>query len=116
MDVKIVPTSGCLQVFLGIMTLGIAPLMGWLNERGWPKSVNEQGLTTRGGTQIAWNEFTKVTRVITRIGNTGSTTEHFELSSPKGRVVVAPYRLVDGEKIINYIWQRLPEQAKKQGQ
>ena len=112
MDVEIIPIAGCVRVFLALVTLGVAPLMGWLNERQWPKSVDEQGLVTRGGTQIAWDEFTKITRVITNIGGTGAKTEHFELRSPKGRVVVAPYRLQGGDQVFDYIWQRLPAQAR----
>ncbi len=111
MDVRIIPISGCLQVFLGVVTLGVAPLLGWLNERNWPKKVDEQGLTTRAGTQIRWSEFTRATKVITRIGQTSATTEHFELRWPKGRVVVAPYRLEDGAKVMEYVWQHLPESA-----
>jgi hypothetical protein len=111
MDVKIMPVSGCLKVFLGVMTLGVAPLMGWLNERKWPKSVDEQGLVTRGGTRVPWSEFTKITKVITKVG--GGKTEHFELSYPQGKIVVAPYRLVDGQQILDYIWQRLPAASKQ---
>ncbi len=87
--------------------------MTWLNERNWPKSVDEQGLLTRGGAHIAWSEFTSATRVITTIGNTGTKTEHFELRHPKGKVIVAAYRLVDGSQVLDYIWQRLPEAAKR---
>ena len=113
MDVKIVPLSGCMQVFLGVMTLGIAPLMGWINERNWPKQVDEQGLVTRGGKRIAWNEFTRITKVITNIGRTGGQTTHYELRYAGGKVVVAAYRLVDGDQVLDYVWQRLPEAAKQ---
>ncbi len=51
--------------------------------------------------------------MITRIGRTSATTTHYELQSPKGKVVVAPYRLEDGDKVFDYVWQHLPEQAKK---
>jgi hypothetical protein len=115
MEVKIIPVSGCIQIFLGVFTLGVAPLAGWLNERKWPKSVDEQGLTTRGGTQIAWEEFTRVTKVFTKIGQTGHTTEHYELSGSGGKVVVAPYRLENGAQVFDYIWRRLPEQIKEPG-
>lgn len=111
MEVKIVAVSGCLRVFLGVMTLGVAPLMAWINERNWPNLIDQQGLVTRGGTRIGWNEFTKITKVFTKVG--GTETEHFELASPKGKVVVATYRLVNGEQVLNYIWQRLPERAKQ---
>ena len=113
MEIKIIPVSGCIQIFLGVFTLGVAPLAGWLSERRWPQSVDEQGLTTRGGTRIAWNEFTKVTKVITRIGRTSNKTEHYELSGSKGKVVVAPYRLEKGSQVFDYIWRRLPERIKE---
>ena len=112
MEVKIIPISGCVQIFLGVFTLGVAPLAGWINQRQWPKSVDEQGLTTRAGTRIAWDEFTKITKVITRIGQTSTTTEHYELRGSKGKVVVAPYRLENGEQVFDYIWRRLPERVK----
>ena len=109
MEIKIIPVSGCLQIFLGVFTFGIAPLAAWISERTWPKSADEQGLTTRGGAKIAWDEFTKITKVITRIGQTSNKTEHYELSSSKGKVVVAPYRLENGVQVFDYIWRRLPE-------
>jgi len=113
MEVKTIPVPGCLQIFLGVFSLGVAPLAGWLSERKWPKLVDEQGIVTRAGTRIAWNEFTKVTRVITRIGRTSNTTEHYELKSPKGKVLVVVFRLENGSQVLDYIWQRLPEQAKQ---
>src|SRR5215208_5565649 len=113
MDVKIIPVSGCIQIFLGVFTLGVAPLAGWLSQRTWPKSVDEQGLTTRVGTRIAWDEFTKMTKVITRIGRTSNKTEHYELSGSQGKVVVAPYRLENGTQVFDYIWRRLPERIKE---
>ena len=113
MEVKISPVSGCAQIVLGILTLGVFQIAKWLNERHWPKSVNEHGVITRGGTQIAWNEFNKIAKVVTNIGNTGSKTEHYELSSLKGKVVVAIYRLENGAQVFEYIWQHLPEQVKR---
>ena len=114
MDVRIIPLNGCMQVILGVFTLGVAPLAIWISERSWPKSVDEQGLTTRGGKQIAWSEFTKVTRILTQVTRGSSTpVERFELKSRKGKVIVVVYRLVDGEKVLDYIWRHLPEQAKQ---
>lgn len=113
MEVKTIPVPGCLQIFLGVFTLGVAPLAGWLSERKWPKSVDEEGLVTRGGTRIAWNDFTKITRVITRIARTSNTTEHYELRSPKGKVLVVLFRLENGTQVFDYIWRHLPEQIKQ---
>lgn len=113
MEVKIIPISGCVQVVLAVFTLGVAPLAKWIVERNWPRMVDEQGLVTRGGKRIAWNEFSKVTKVITRIGNTSATTEHYELRHLKGKVIVTAYRLENGGQVLDYIWQWLPEEAKR---
>jgi hypothetical protein len=113
MDVKIIPLSGCMQLILGIFTLGVAPLAIWLQERKWPKSLDEQGLVTRSGKQIPWNEFTKIERVITTAGSgSGVTTERFELQSGQGNVYIVLHRLENGPEVLNYIWERLPVQAK----
>ena len=113
MDVKIIPVSGCMMVFLGVMTLGIAPLAQWILQKGWPKLVDEQGLVTRGGTRIAWGEFTKAVKVQTQVTRgSSSRVEHYELFSPKGKVVVAAYRLENGEAVMNYVWQHLHDGAK----
>jgi hypothetical protein len=113
MEIKILPASGCVQIFLGVATFGVAPLAGWLNERKWPKAVDEQGLTTRGGTKVAWDDFTEIKKVITRIGQTSTTTEHYELRGAQGKVVVAPYRLENGTQVFDYIWRHLPERIKE---
>ena len=113
MEVKIIPVSGCMMVFLGVMTLGIAPLAQWIMQKSWPKLVDEQGLVTRGGSRIAWGEFTKAVKVLTHVTRGSSaTTEHYELFSPKGKVVVAAYRLENGAAVMDYVWQRLPDSAK----
>ncbi len=113
MDVKIKAVPGCMQFFLAVVTLGIYPLMAWLNLRNWPKSLDDQGLVTRAGTRIAWSAFTKITKVITDIQRGAAKTEHFELTYPKGKVIVAPYRLEDGGQVFDYVWQRLPAQARQ---
>jgi len=113
MDVKIIPLSGCLQVVLAVLTLGVASLAKFIQEKSWPKRVDDQGLTTRGGKQIAWSEFTKMKLVNTYINSSSSpATQHYELASGKGKVVVAPYRLENGDQVMEYIYTRLPESAK----
>lgn len=112
MEVQVAPMSGCTTILLGIFTLGIAPLSIKLTERKWPKRVNEQGLLTRGGKFIAWNEFTKIEKVITRIEGSSVTTERYDLHSPKGVVSIVPHRLVDGNKVLQYVWERLPEHVR----
>lgn len=113
MEVQIIPISGCMMFFLGVLTLGIAPLSIKLKERNWPKRLDEQGVLTRSGKFIAWDEFTKIEKVITRIQGSGvTTTERYDVHSPKGVVSIVPHRLVNGEKVLQYVLERLPERAK----
>lgn len=107
MQVNVRPLSGCTTVLLGVFTLGIAPLSIWLKERSWPKELNEQGLLTRGGKFIAWSEFTKVRKVVTRVGG-GVTTERYDLHSPKGKVSIVPDRIDDARAVLEYVWDHLP--------
>ena len=113
MEIKIKPVSGCLQIVLGVFTLGVAPLAVWISQRMWPKSADEQGLITRAGTRIAWDEFSGFKKVITQVGRTAFTTEHYELRGSKGKVIVAPYRLENGSQVFDYIWQRLPQHIRE---
>jgi hypothetical protein len=113
MEIKIKPLSGCMAVFLAVFTLGVAPLAIWISERSWPKLVDEQGLVTRGGKRIPWGEFTRITRVLTRVTRgSSSTVEHYELRASGSKVIVAVYRLENGQQVFDYIWQHLPEQVR----
>ena len=110
MDVKTIPLNGCLMLILGIFTLGVAPLGIKLKERNWPKLMDEQGLVTRGGKRFAWDEFTRMEKVVTRVQNTW--VERYDLHSPKGKVAVVVYRLQNGPEVLAYIQQRLPDKIK----
>ena len=115
MEVKIIRLNGCMNLLLAVLTLGVFPLAYFIQTRSWPKLVDEAGLITKGGKRIAWNEFTKITRVVTRVTRgSSSTVEHYELRSPKGKVIVAVYRLVDGQQVFDYITRHLPPQLLNQ--
>ena len=115
MEIKVKPVSGCLNIILTVFTLGVYPLAAWLTARNWPRSVNEQGLVTRGGKKVAWKDVTKITKVVTNINRGAARTEHFELLHAGGKVIVPEYRLENGAQVMEYIWQRLPDQAKQAG-
>lgn len=110
MIVKVKSISGFLMTFLGVMTLGAAPLAEWVIERGWPKELDGNGLVTRGGKRIAWNEFTRAVKMTMHLEQ--EDTLRYDLYSPKGKVVVAGDRLEDSREVLSYIWRCLPETAK----
>jgi hypothetical protein len=43
----------------------------------------------------------------------GGQVDHYELTYPKGKMVVAAYCLEKSDQILDYIWQHLPEQVKQ---
>jgi hypothetical protein len=42
-----------------------------------------------------------------------SRVEHYELLSGQGKVRVVVYRLENGQDVLDYIWQHLPEQVRQ---
>ncbi len=112
MEVRIIQPSGCLMWGLGILTLGIAPLFIKQQQRSWPAYLDDEGVTTRGGKRIAWSEFTRVVRVVTRL-TSGTTIERYELHSPHGKVLVPTERLVNGQEVVRFILEHLPASALK---
>ena len=97
MDVQPYRLSGCLMVFLGVMTLGVSPLFIWLSRRKWPRHLDENGMTLANGNHIPWNEFTRV-RKVRVIGQGGALlAERYDLRSTRGKASVVSTHLHDGE-------------------
>lgn len=111
MDVQTKGSTTCLMIFLGVLTLGIGPLLVWLQQRNWPRRVDAGGITTRGGQHIPWQAFTHMTYSRTRI-QAGYEVERYDLYGPKIHVIVPTERLVDGPLVVETILQHLPEQVK----
>lgn len=110
MEVRIRPMPGCLMVILGVCSLGVAPLAIKMKEKHWPRTVDDSGLTTRGGRFVAWPEFTRIVKVVTNVD--GTVTERYDLHAPTGTVGIVLSRMEDSQTVFNYIWERLPESAK----
>ncbi len=110
MEVQVRPMPGCLMVVLGICTLGVAPLAIKMKEKHWPKTMDEAGMTTRGGKRIEWGEFSEIVKIVTNVD--GTVTERYDLRSPKGTVGVYLARIENAQEAFDYIWERLPDSAK----
>lgn len=110
MDVQIKPMSKLVMFILGVFTLGTAPLAIKMTERKWPKRLDEDGLVTRAGKRIRWDEFTKTVKVVTRSGPV--ITERYDLHSSNGQVQFVAHRLENSEAVFQYIWDHLPVEAK----
>lgn len=111
MDVQTKGSTTCLMLFLGLLTLGVGPLLVWWQQRNWPRRVDESGITTRSGKHIPWQAFTHMTYSRTRIA-TGYEVERYDIYSPKIHVIVPTERLVNGSQVVEYILRHLPEPVK----
>jgi hypothetical protein len=99
--------SGCVTGPLGCLSLGLVPLLIRSGERHMAKQMDDAGIETRGGTRIAWNEFTSVRRVQGRMkGNTLS--DEYILTSPKCRVSVPIWRTINAEEVRAFTLSHVP--------
>jgi hypothetical protein len=104
-DVQLRPgVHGCITVPLGCLTLGLMPLLQHLGERHFIRQMDEQGVVTRGGTRIAWDEFKHVRRVVSKMGNSsaGSMSDEYILDSPRGRVSLPLWRTSNAQEVRDY--------------
>jgi hypothetical protein len=104
---------GCLRYPVSVLTLGLYPLMARLAERKFIRRMDEQGVETRGGQRIAWNEFTRIRRVRSGYGTPGSRptatwSDEFILGSPRGKVSLPTWRTVNAKEAVDYALARLP--------
>jgi hypothetical protein len=116
---------GCVTLPLALMSLGTIPLLMRWNERRFVRRMDEQGVETRGGKQIAWQEFTRIERAQSsmRAGRTALQTrtsndlygpaghglsDEFLLASPKGRVSVPLWRARNRDAVRAFTLEHLP--------
>jgi hypothetical protein len=95
---------------MGCLTLGLYPLLAMVGERHFIRRMDEEGVETRGGTRIAWQEFTRVEHVQgTMKGNTLS--DEFLFQSPKGRVSLPMWRTVNAQEALDFALAHVPAAA-----
>jgi len=101
------PLHGCLIALLGLMTLGLYPLLRRMGERHFIRRMDEEGLETRGGKRIPWAAVTAVQR---RQGVMGSAvlSDEMLLETARGRVSLPLWRAGNAEEALAYLLRRLP--------
>ena len=112
-DVQLRPgVHGCISAPLGCLTLGLMPLLRRLGERHFIRTMDEQGVVTRGGARYAWDEFRSVRRVVSRLGSGsaagGSLSDEYILDAPRGRVSLPLWRTVNAQEARDYALSHLP--------
>lgn len=126
LEVELRPgVPGCITLPLALMSLGAIPLLMRWNERRFVRRMDEQGVETRGGKRIAWQEFTRIERAQTSIrsGRTALQTrisddiyaskgrglsDEYLLESPRGRVSVPLWRTKNRDAVRAFTLEHLP--------
>lgn len=109
MEVKLRSSiPGCIYWPCTIVTLGLFPLLVRGAEGHFPRTVDDEGITTRSGKRYAWSDFTRVERVKVRVEGIQASDEYL-LYSKKGKVSLHLGRMIDAQQVVDYAFQRLPK-------
>jgi hypothetical protein len=94
------------------MTFGVFSLLVSMGERHFIRSMSPQGVITRGGKHIAWNEFTGVTHTRGTMEGVVLSNEYI-LKSPRGKVSLPTWRTENAQEARDYMLKYLPSQLLK---
>ena len=108
MEVTLRPAPmGCLRLGLGIISLGLIPLLLRSRERHFIWRMDDAGFETRGGKRIAWTDVTSVRRVQGRMGG-AVLSDELLISTRHGEVSLPLWRAEQPAAVRDYALQRLP--------
>jgi hypothetical protein len=99
--------GGCVYWPLTLMTFCLFALLKSMGERHFIKQMDEEGVWTRGGRRIAWNEFTGIVRSQGVMEETVLSDEYL-LKSKKGKVSLPAWRTENAKECKDYLFQHLP--------
>src|SRR5688500_3051486 len=107
MEVKIrgmgcVDTAGC------FVSLGLIPIMIFMQINSLPRELTDEALITRNGKPIPWSAFTKakITHQLVKATQRSKGTyqgTHFELSHPGGKLKFYTFRVANNEEVVSFI-------------
>ena len=101
------PLGGCLFALVGLMTLGLYPLLRRMGERHFIRRMDDGGFETRGGRRIAWAKVRSVQRVHGKLG-AATLSDEILLKTPNGRASLPLWRAGNAQAALDYLWRRLP--------
>jgi hypothetical protein len=103
---------GCLRLGLGIMSLGLIPLLLRQREGHFIGRMDEAGFLTRGGKRIAWTEVTGARRVQGTL-NGAVMSDEVLISTKRGEVSLPVWRAENPAAVVDYAMRHLPPGAFK---
>lgn len=100
-EAEVVPLSGCALAVLGILSLGIVPLVMRSSERAWPRWLDADGFTTRANRRYRWSEIRRLRQVVTFVNQVR--TERWDLETDRGAVAsIVEHRLRNGPQVLAF--------------
>jgi hypothetical protein len=98
------------MVPLGCLTLGLVPLLTRQAEGHFIRRMDEAGVETRNGKRYAWSDFSRIERVMSRMGSSssGSLSNEYLIYAPGGRVSLPLWRTVNVQEASEYLLSHLP--------
>ncbi len=109
MEVKLKP-FGCAERLGCIFSLGLLPIMIWMQRKIAPALVNEQEMVLRNGKHILWTSFTRVKATNVYYKQTQVRT-HYDLIYNDGKVAFDSDKIVNAQDVIPFILSHLPRAA-----
>ena len=100
--------NGCIFFFLGLLTLGLVPLLLRGREAVFVVRMDDNGVTTKGGKIIPWSDFKKAAYSKYRIRNGGTILEEYNFKTSKGSVNFFSNRMKNFDQAIDYVWTKIP--------
>jgi hypothetical protein len=103
----------CLDVAGCFLSLGLLPIILFLQINSLPKRLTDEALITRSGKSIPWNQFTKATITHHYVKGSASskgsyTGTRFNLTYPGGKLNFYTMRVANNNEVVQFITSHLP--------
>ncbi len=110
MDVQLTPRPfGCFIIFLGLISFWIIPLVIRSQEAAYAKRLDDEGISTKGGKRILWNDLKQVKHTRYKMGATGGIIQGYSFITLKGRVGFLSNRIRNFDEVMRYVWLKVPQ-------
>jgi len=110
-SIEYIKLGGCLNLFMGVMTLGVANLAIWLSTRKWPVLADDSGVVLGNGKRIPWEKIQRVEHITTSVD--GTIAHKFTFILDSGTWTLPYERLVTPQPVLDFVMARVPPSAKQ---
>lgn len=104
---------GCAGKAGGCLSFGLLNVVVRSHEKQFPLLLADDAMLLRNGTRIPWNSITRFKATDVLLNGAYQHTL-YELWHPGGRVHFPTHRIEDAERVVDFVVQHVPAQAKAQ--